>query len=84
MKYFRSDYSNNILNVFAFFGDGGVTYLVKCCEYPLSVQKETTECGFDRKKSVTDIHRALKWLEPLNSALSRKFDSYLVLFDMVR
>jgi hypothetical protein len=43
--------------VFAFFGDAGVTYLVKCREYPLSVQKETTERGFDRKKSVTDIQR---------------------------
>jgi len=39
-----------------FFGDVGVTYLVKCREYLLSVQKETTECRFDRKKSVTDIH----------------------------
>jgi hypothetical protein len=48
---------NNILNVFAFFGDAGVTYLVKCREYPMSVQKETTKRGFDRKKSVTDIHR---------------------------
>ena len=37
-------------NVFAFFGDAGVTYLVKCSEYPLFVQKETTECRFDRKK----------------------------------
>jgi hypothetical protein len=46
---------NNILNVFAFFGDAGVTYLVKCRKYPLSVQKETTEHEFDRKKSVTDI-----------------------------
>ena len=57
MEYFLSDYSNNILNVFVFFGDAGVTYFVKCREYPLSVQKETTEHGFDRKKSVTDIHR---------------------------
>ena len=57
MEYFLSDYLNNILNVFAFFGDAGVTYLVKCREYPLSVQKETTERGFDRKKSVTDIQR---------------------------
>jgi len=57
VEYFLSDYSNNILNVFAFFGDAGVTYLVKCCEYPLSVQKETTERGFDQKKSVTDIYR---------------------------
>lgn len=57
MEYFLSDYSNNILNVFAFFGDAGVTYLVKCREYPLSVQKETTEHEFDRKKSVTGIHR---------------------------
>ena len=54
MEYFLSNYSNNILNVFAFFGDAGVT----CREYTLSVQKETTERGFDRKKSVTDIHRA--------------------------
>jgi hypothetical protein len=54
VEYFLSDYSNNILNV---FGDAGVTYLVKCREYPLSAQKETTEHGFDRKKSVTDIHR---------------------------
>jgi hypothetical protein len=45
-----------ILNVFAFFGDAGVTYLVKCRKYLMSVQKETMECGFDRKKSVTDIH----------------------------
>jgi len=30
---------------------------VKCREYPLSVQKETTERGFDREKSVTDIRR---------------------------
>jgi hypothetical protein len=57
VEYFLSDYLNNILNVFAFFGDAGVTYLVKCREYPLSVQKETTECGFDRKKSVTGIQR---------------------------
>ena len=49
MEYFLSDYSNNILNVIAFFGDAGVTYLVKCREYPLSVQKETTERGFDQK-----------------------------------
>lgn len=61
MEYFLSDYSNNILNVFAFLGDAGVTYLVKCREYPLSVQKETTERGFDRKKSVTDIHRGIKY-----------------------
>ena len=57
MEYFLSDYSNNILNVFAVFGDAGVTYRVKCRKYPLSVQKETTEGEFDRKKSVTDIHR---------------------------
>ena len=57
MEYFLSDYSSNILNVFALLGDAGVTYLVKYREYPLSVQKETTERGFDRKKSVTDIHR---------------------------
>jgi hypothetical protein len=43
---------------FAFFGDAGVTYLVKCRKYPLSVQKETTEHEFDRKKSVTGIHRS--------------------------
>jgi hypothetical protein len=57
VEYFLSDYSNNILNVFAFFGDAGVTYLVKCRDSPLAVKKETTERGFDRKKSVTDIHR---------------------------
>jgi hypothetical protein len=49
VEYFLSDYSNNILKVFAFFGDAGVTYLVKCREYSLSAQKETTERGFDRK-----------------------------------
>jgi hypothetical protein len=27
VEYFLSDYSNNILNVFVFFGDAGVTYL---------------------------------------------------------
>jgi hypothetical protein len=59
VEYFLSDYSNNSLNVFPLFGDAGVTYLVQCREYPLSVQKETTERGFDRKKSVTDIHRVL-------------------------
>jgi hypothetical protein len=57
VEYFLSDYSNNILNVFAFFGDAGVTYLGKCRKYPLSVQKETTEHEYDRKKFVTDIHR---------------------------
>jgi hypothetical protein len=57
VEYFLSDYSNNILNVFAFLGDAGVTYLVKCREYPLSVQKETTERDLIGKKSVTDIHR---------------------------
>ena len=30
---------------------------MKCRKYPLSVQKETTEREFDRKKSVPDIHR---------------------------
>ena len=60
MEYFLSDYSNNILNVFAFFGDAGVTYLLKCCENPLSVQKDMMERRFDRKKSVMDIHRVPK------------------------
>jgi hypothetical protein len=54
VEYLLSDYSNNILNDFAFFGDAGVTYLVKCREYSLSAQKETTERGFYRKNSVTD------------------------------
>jgi hypothetical protein len=57
VEYFLSDYSSNILNVFAFFGDAGFTYFLKCREYPLSVQKETKGGGFDRKKSATDIHR---------------------------
>jgi hypothetical protein len=72
VEYFLSDYSNNNLNVFAFFGDAGVTYLVKCREYPLSVQKETTERGIDRKKSVTDIHQMQK---RLNCCLNNQKES---------
>jgi hypothetical protein len=64
------------------FSDAGVTHLVKCHEYPLSVQKETTERGFDRKKSVTDIHRGRGIFTKHNVLLTRSLKLQCWLYQM--